>query len=85
MRYKVGAERFQSASPLVHRAEGVFRADRTAPAGPTHAVCAQTGVTACRTDPARLVVLDQDWETNCFLEKCPDCFAAVAASGARGR
>ena len=81
MRYKVGAERFQPAPPLVHRAEGVFRANRTAPVGPTHAVCAETGAAACRTDTARLVVLDQDWEANCFVEKCPDCFAAVAATG----
>jgi hypothetical protein len=22
-------------------------------------------------------VLDQDWETACFVEKCPGCFAAV--------
>jgi chromosome partitioning protein len=26
----------------------------------------------------RLQVLDQDWETACFVQKCPGCFAAVA-------
>jgi hypothetical protein len=25
----------------------------------------------------RLQVLDQDWETACFVQKCPGCFAAV--------
>jgi hypothetical protein len=28
-----------------------------------------------------LEVLNEDWEADCFVEKCPDCFAAVAARG----
>jgi hypothetical protein len=55
----------------------VFRAARTAPVGPTHAVCAATGAVACGIKADRLQVLDQDWETACFVEKCPGCFAAV--------
>ncbi len=50
---------------------------RTAPVGPTHAVCAATGAVACGIRADRLQVLDQDWETACFVEKCPGCFAAV--------
>jgi hypothetical protein len=79
MRYKVGAEDFQPAPSLVHRPDGVFRVARTAPAGPTHAVCAETGLPACGTATAQLSVLDEDWEAACFVEKCPDCFAAVSA------
>jgi hypothetical protein len=26
-------------------------------------------------------VLNEDWEAAYFVEKCPDCFAAVAARG----
>ncbi len=78
MRYKVGAERFQPAPPLVHRAEGVFRANRTAPVGPTHAVCAAAGVVVCGIKAEALVVLNEDWEAACFVEKCPGCFAAAA-------
>jgi hypothetical protein len=33
----------------------------------------------CGTKMDRLKVLDQDWEAACFVEKCPGCFAAVAA------
>jgi hypothetical protein len=79
MRYKVGAEQLQQVPSLVHRPDGVFRAVRTAPVGPTHAVCAATGATVCGITAARLVVLDEDWEAACFVEKCPGCFAAVVS------
>ena len=79
MRYKVGAEQLQSAPSLVHRPDGVFRVGRTAPVGPTHAVCATTGATACGIKLDALEVLDEDWEGACFVEKCPACFAAVTA------
>ena len=52
---------------------------RTAPVGPTHAVCAVTGVTVCGIKAEVLEVLIEDWEAACFVEKCSDCFAAVAA------
>jgi hypothetical protein len=79
MRYKVGAEQLQHVPSLVHRPDTVFRVARTAPVGPTHAVCAETGTVVCGTKMDRLEVLDQDWEAACFIEKCPGCFAAVAA------
>jgi hypothetical protein len=62
---------------LVHRPDTVFQAARTAPVGPTHAVSAATGAVACGIKADRLQVLDQDWETDCFSQKCPGCFAAV--------
>jgi hypothetical protein len=79
MRYKVGAEQLQQVPSLVHRPDGSFRAGRTAPVGPTHAVCAITGATACGIKTDALEVLNEDWEAACFIEKCPGCFAAVAA------
>jgi hypothetical protein len=79
MRYKVGAEQLQHVPSLAHRPDTVFRVARTAPVGPTHAVCAETGTVVCGTKMDRLEVLDQDWEAACFIEKCPGCFAAVAA------
>ena len=81
MRYKVGAEQLQQVPSLAHRADGVFRVARTAPVGPTHAVCAVTGATVCGIDAAPLEVLNEDWEAACFVEKCPGCFAAVVARG----
>jgi hypothetical protein len=81
MRYKVGAEQLQQVPSLAHRPDGVFRAARTAPAGPTHAVCAVTGATVCGSDAEALEVLNEDWEAACFVEKCPACFAAVASRG----
>jgi len=42
MRYMVGAEQLQQVPSLAHRPDGVFRVARTAPVGPTHAVCAVT-------------------------------------------
>jgi|SoiMethySBSTD1v2_1073268.scaffolds.fasta_scaffold368723_3 hypothetical protein len=81
MRYKVGAERLQQVPSLVHRADGVFRVARTAPAGPTHAVCAVTGATICGIKTESLEVLNEDWEAACFVEKCAACFAAVLARG----
>jgi hypothetical protein len=80
MRYKVGAEQLQQVPSLVHRPDTVFRVARTAPIGPTHAVCATTGATVCGI-AGRLEVLNQDWEAACFVEKCPGCFAAVARAG----
>ena len=80
MRYKVGAEQLQQVPSLVHRPDTVFRVARTAPIGPTHAVCATTGATVCGI-AGRLEVLNQDWEAAYFVEKCPGCFAAVARAG----
>ena len=78
VRYRVGAEQLQQVPSLVHhRPDTVFRAARTAPVGPTHAVSAATGAVACGIKGDRLQVLDQDWETACFVQKCPGCFAAV--------
>ena len=79
MRYKVGAEQLQQVPSLVHRPDTVFQAARTAPVGPTHAVSAATGAVACGIKADRLQVLDQDWETDCFSQKCPGCFAAVVS------
>jgi hypothetical protein len=79
MRYRVGAEQLQQVPSLVYRPDGVFRAARTAPVGPTHAVCAATGVTVCGVDAEALEVLNEDWEAACFVEKCPGCFAGIAA------
>ena len=81
MRYKVGAEQLQQVPSLAHRPDGVFRVARTAPVGPTHAVCAVTGVTVCGMKSQTLEVLNEDWEAACFVEKCPGCFAAVVARG----
>jgi hypothetical protein len=81
MRCKVGAEQLQQVPSLIHRPDGVFRVGRTAPVGPTHAVCASTGATVCGIGVAALEVLDEDWEAACFVEKCPDCFTAVTARG----
>ena len=79
MRYKVGAEQVEHVPSLAHRPDGVFRAPRTAPVGPTHAVDATTGAVACGLETDGLDVLDQDWEEAFFVEKCPGCFAAVVA------
>jgi hypothetical protein len=62
---------------VVYRLDTVFRAARTAPVGPTHAVAAASGAGACGIKADRLQVLDQDSEAACFVEKCPGCFAAV--------
>ena len=77
MRYKVGAEQLQQSPPLVPRPNTVFQVARTAPAGVTHAVPIATGGTACGISSRGLVVLNEDWEAACFVEKCPACFAAV--------
>ena len=77
MRYKVGAEQLQQVPTLLHRPDTAFRAGRTAPAGPTHAVSVRTGEAACGIRVDGLEVLDQDWEEAFFVEKCPGCFAAV--------
>jgi hypothetical protein len=77
VRYKVGAKQLQQVPSLVHRPDTVFRAARTALVGAIHAVSAATGAVACGMKADRLQVLDQDWETDCFVQKCPGCFAAV--------
>jgi hypothetical protein len=77
MRYKLGAEQVRQVPSLVHRSDGVFRVARTAPVGPTHAVCPSTGVAVCGVETNTLQVLDEDWEAACFVEKCRACFAAV--------
>ena len=79
MRYKVGAEQLQQVPTLVHRPDTAFRASRTAPVGPTHAVSTRTGEAACGIKVDGLEVLDQDWEEAFFVEKCPGCFTAVVA------
>jgi hypothetical protein len=79
MRYKVGAEQLQQVPTLVHRPDTAFRAGRTAPAGPAHAVSTRTGEAACGIKTDGLEVMDQDWEQAFFVEKCPGCFAAVLA------
>ena len=79
MRCKLGAEQVRRVPSLVHRSNGVFQVARTAPVGPTHAVCATTGVTLCGVGTETLQVLDEDWEAACFVEKCSTCFAAVTA------
>jgi hypothetical protein len=79
MRYKVGAEQLEHVPSLAHRPDGVFRAARTAPAGPTHAVDAANGAAACEIKTHGLDVLDQDWEEAFLVEKCPGCFTAVVA------
>jgi hypothetical protein len=81
MRYRVGAEQLQQVPSLAYRPDGVFRVARTAPVGPTHAVCATTGATVCDVKAEALEVLNEDWEAACFVEKCPRCFAAVLARG----
>ena len=79
MRYKIGAEQLQQVPSLAHRPNTVFRVSRTAPVGPTHAVSAATGAVLCGIKVEGLEVLDEDWEAACFVEKCPGCYAAVAA------
>ncbi len=79
MRYKVGAEQLEQVPSFSHRPDGTFRAARTAPVGPTHAVDAATGLVACGITTDGLDVLDQDWEEAFFVEKCPGCFVAVVA------
>jgi hypothetical protein len=81
MRYRVGAEQLQQVPSLAHRPDGVFRVARTAPVGPTHAVSATTGATVCGVTAAALEVLNEDWESACFVEKCPRCYAAVLDRG----
>jgi hypothetical protein len=70
MRYKIGAEQLQQVPSLVHRPGTVFRVARTAPIGPTHAVCATTGATVCGVTQ-RLEVLNEDWEAACFVRSAP--------------
>ena len=79
MRYKVGAEHLEQVPSLAHRPDGVFRAARAAPVGPTHAVDAATGAVACGIKADGLEVLDQDWEAAFFVEKRPGCSTAVVA------
>ena len=85
MRYKVGAEQLQQVPTLLHRPDTAFRANRTAPAGPTHAVSTRTSEAACGIRADGLEVLDQDWEEAFFVEKCSGCFTAVLSGGDRQR
>ena len=82
MRYKLGAEQLQQVPSLVHHPDTVFRVARTAPVGPTHAVCAVSGAVACGIKADRLQVLDQDWETACLSRSAP---AALPQSSPRAR
>ena len=77
VRYKIGAEHMEQVPSLAHRPDGVFRAPRTIPVGPTHAVDAATGAVACGIKTDGLDVLDQDWEEAFFVEKCSGCFTVV--------
>jgi hypothetical protein len=80
MRYKIGAEQLEQVPSLVHRPDTPFRVAKTAPVGPTHAVSAVTGATVCGVSREALVVVvvvDEDWEAACFIEKCAACFASV--------
>jgi hypothetical protein len=83
VRYKIGAEALAQVPSLTPSPSRVFRAARTAPVGPTHAVHAATGTVACGITADRLEVLEQDWEAACFVEKCPGCFAVVNANDER--
>jgi hypothetical protein len=78
MRYKVGAVQLQQVPTLVHRPDTAFRASRTAPAGPTHAVSVRTGEAARGVKADGLEVLDRGEEA-LVVEKCPGRFAAVLA------
>ena len=69
MRYRIDAEQLQQVLSLVHRPDTTFRVARTAPVGPTHAVCAVTGATVCGIKAEVLEVLNEDWEAACFFEK----------------
>jgi hypothetical protein len=81
VRYKLGAEQLEQVPPMVRRPGGIFRSDRTAPVGPTHAVDAATGAVACGIGADRLQVLTDDWKAACFAEKCPGYSAAVIVRG----
>jgi hypothetical protein len=84
MRYKVGAEQLQRVPTLLPRPDTAFRATRTAPAGPTHAVSTRTGEAACGIRAEGLEVLDQDWEEAFFVENVlgvsPPSWPTVATS-----
>jgi hypothetical protein len=71
MRYKIGAEQLQQVPSLVHRPGMMFRVAWTAPVGPTHAVCAATGATACGISTDQLKVLGEDWEVACLSRSVP--------------
>jgi hypothetical protein len=79
MRYKVGAERLRQIPSVLPRRHTAFPVASFAPVGPTHAVCARTGAVVCGINANALRVLNEDWETACFVEKCADCFAALTA------
>ena len=57
MRYRIGVEQLERVPSLAHRPDGVFRVARTAPVGPTHAVCAGSGAAVCGIKADSLVVL----------------------------
>jgi hypothetical protein len=89
MRYKVGAEQLERVPSLAHRPDGVFRVARTAPVGPTHAVCAQTWATVCGIKPEALAVLEEDWKAAYFGREMPSLFRhprrrKLTASASRG-
>jgi hypothetical protein len=81
MRYRVGAGQLQRVPSLAHRPDGVFRVARTAPVGPTRAVCALTSAPVCGIKAEALEVLNEDWEAACLVEQCAGCVAAVVARG----
>ena len=85
MRYMVGAEQLQQVPSLAHRPDGVFRVARTAPVGPTHAVCAVTGVTVCGIKADALEVLNQDWEWPASSRSAPTVSPPFPAAGAGSR
>jgi hypothetical protein len=79
MRYQIGAEQLERVPSMSQRPDGRFRAPRSAPVGPTHAVATAADVAACGIPVHQLHLLDQDWEAAVFVEKCPRCFTAVLA------
>jgi hypothetical protein len=81
MRYKVGAEQLRKVPTLLHRPDTAFRASRTAPAGPTHAVSTRTGEAACGSGPTGSRCWIKIGKRPFFVEKCPGCFAAVLTDG----
>jgi hypothetical protein len=80
MRYKVGAEQLERVASLAHRPDGVFRVARTAPVGPTHAVCAQTGATVCGIKPRDPCGARRGLGGGLLGREMPACFATLAGA-----
>ena len=81
MRYLVGVEQLQQVPSLAHRPDGVFRVARTAPVGPTHAVCAVTGVTVCGIKADTLEVLNEGLGSGLLCREVRRLFTTVLGRG----